>query len=190
MPKPKIKVEVSARHIHLSQEHLAKLFGKNYQLTKVKNISQPGQFAAKEKVVIAGPKVKLSVRIIGPTRPQTQVELSATDCWNLGIKPVLRLSANLKNTPGCFILGPRGRINLKQGVIVAQRHLHLTPAEAKLWRLKHGDVISLRTVGTRSITFHQVAVRSRAGIDKMSFMLDIDEANAAGVKRGECAEII
>lgn len=188
--KPRIKLEVSARHIHLSPEHLAKLFGKNYTLRVQHKISQPGQFAAKEKVVICGPKGKLNTRIIGPVRSQTQVELSMTDCFNLGLKPVLRLSANLKNTPGCLILGPKGQIRLLQGVIVAQRHLHLSLAEAKLWRLKHGSIVSLQIRGNRSITFHKVAVRSRQGIDKMSFMLDTDEANAVGAKGGELVELV
>ncbi len=190
MFKPKIKLEVSARHIHLSTEHLNKLFGKDYQLQPQHRISQPGQFAAREKVVIIGPKGRLDVRIIGPTRSETQIELSITDCLKLGIKPVLRLSGDLKNTPGCLILGPKGRISLKQGVIVAERHLHIAPEEAKLLKLKAGDIISLAVTGPRSLTFHQVVVRSRVGVDKMSFMLDTDEANAAGVKGGEVVKLV
>lgn len=190
MPEHKVSIEISARHIHLSTEHLEGLFGKGAELHIYKKISQPNQFAAEEKVVLVGPKGKLGLRVVGPLRSETQVELSASDCRALGLPVVLRVSGNLDSTAGAILEGPQGKVELKQGVIVAQRHLHINPKQAALFDLKHGDVISIKTSGTRLVTFHDVFVRSREGVDEMSFMIDTDEANAAGLKGGEEGIII
>jgi len=185
----KIKVEVSARHGHLSQKDLEKLFGQGYNFKVLKNISQPGQFAAKEEVKIIGPKAELKVRIVGPVRQQTQIELAATDCYHLGIKPVLRVSGDIKNTPGAVLAGPKGQVKINQGVIVAQRHLHLAASEAKQLKLKNGQEVSMRVGGPRSVAFHQVIVRSGAG-HKKSFQIDTDESNACGWRSGMTGELI
>lgn len=186
----KVLIEISARHVHLSSEHFNYLFGTGAKLTEYKKISQPNQFAAAEFVTVAGPGGKLQVRVVGPIRKETQVELTVTECRLLGIKPELRVSGDLAGTPGCKLEGPEGSIEIENGVIVAQRHLHISPVQADALQLKHGDVISIKTNGTRPVTFHDVYVRSRPGIDELSFMLDTDEANAAGVKQGEEGVIV
>ncbi|MCX6745885.1 MAG: phosphate propanoyltransferase [Candidatus Parcubacteria bacterium] len=175
----KVPIEVSARHCHLSQNDLAKLFGKGYKLKVLKIISQPGQFAAKEEIKVIGPKGELKVRIVGPVRQDTQIELAATDCYKLGLKPVLRVSGNIKGTSGAISIGPKGKIKIKQGVIVAQRHLHLSPAEAKSLKLKSGKLVSVKIKGSRALVFNNVAVRSGEG-HKKSFQIDTDEGNACG----------
>jgi putative phosphotransacetylase len=190
MAEHKVLIEVSARHIHLSAEHLEALFGKGAELHVYKKISQPNQFAAVEKVTLVGPKGKLDLRVVGPLRSETQAELSVSDCRTLGLPVVLRVSGNLADTAGAIIEGPQGKVELKQGVIVAQRHLHINPKQAALFGLKHGDVVSVKTNSTRPVTFHDVFVRSREGVDEMSFMIDTDEANAAGINSGEEGIII
>lgn len=185
-----VPIEVSARHIHLSQEHLVALFGAGAELTVLKKISQPSQFAAKEMVTVIGPKGQLNLRIVGPIRQETQAEISVTDAIFLGLKPDLRISGDLNKTPGCRLQGPAGEIELDHGVVIAQRHLHISPPEAHEFNLKHGDVVSIKTEGSRPVTFHNVYVRSRDGLDELSFMIDTDEANAAGLKGGEAAFIM
>ena len=185
----KIPVEVSARHCHLSRKDLAKLFGKGYKLKVLKIISQPGQFAAKEEIKIQGPKGEFKVRIVGPVRKETQIELAATDCYKLGLKPVLRVSGNIKGTPGAILIGPKGNIKIRQGVIVAQRHLHLSPYEAKSLKLKSGKLVSVKIKGPRGLIFDNVIVRSGAG-HKKSFQLDTDEGNACGWMPGIKGELI
>lgn len=189
MTKHKVPIEVSARHLHLSAFDFTRLFGESGSLTIYKKISQPNQFAANEMVEVNGPKGSLKLRVVGPLREETQIELSATDCKKLGIPVVLRISSDLKGTPGCLLVGPASKVELSYGVIVPQRHLHISPSEAKEFGLNHGDKISVSTSGTRPITFHDVYVRSREGIDSMSLMIDTDEANAAGLKGNEIAVI-
>lgn len=188
----KVPIEVSARHIHLTQDDLEKLFGLDCELKVFKKVSQPGQFACEEVVTVVSPKGKLdNVRIIGPVRNHTQLEISATDAYLLGIKPLIRISGDLEGTNGGVkIVGPRGEIDLHQGVIIAERHLHIEPEKAKRLNLKHGQVISINTFGARPITFYDVAVRSRENVDELSFMIDTDEANAAGLVGGEFGEMI
>ena len=182
----KIPIEISARHVHLSQKHLEKLFGKGHKLVPERKLSQPGQFAAKETVVIQKGKNKISkIRLIGPVRAKTQIELSLTDAFELGIKIPIRLSGNLKNSPSATLIGPRGRVNLKDGLICASRHLHLQPDLVKIMKLKTGDKISVKVEGERSIIFNNVAVRSGEG-HKLGMHIDTDEGNAAGIiKRGQ-----
>ena len=185
----KVPVEVSARHCHLSQKDLTKLFGFGYKLKVLKIISQPGQFAAQEEIKALGPKNELKVRIVGPVRQETQIELAATDCYKLGLKPVLRVSGNIKGTPGTILMGPKGKIKIKQGVIVAQRHLHLAPNEAKSLKLKSGQLVSVKIKGPRGLIFDNVIVRSGVG-HKKSFQLDTDEGNACGWGVGTVGELI
>lgn len=185
MIKTKVPIEVSARHAHLSAEHLVKLFGLPAKLTVFKEISQPGQFAANEFVTVVGPKGELRLRVVGPVREQTQVELTLTECKQLGLAAEIRVSGKLDKTGAGRLRGPAGEVELKQGLIIAQRHLHLEPQLAQDWGLRHGDIIAVKTTGLRPLIFHDVYVRSRPGVDKLSFMIDTDEANAAGLKGGE-----
>lgn len=189
---PKIIIEVSGRHLHLSRADADKLFGPGYQLNVLKHTSQPGQFAAKETVQIVGPKHSFAkVRVVGPWRSQTQLELSTTDCLMLGVAPKIRVSGEFTDSSGGVkVVGPAGQIKLSAGIIVAQRHLHLSPAQAKQWGLKHLDNVSVRTSGSRALIFKNVVVRSRPGIDELSFMIDTDEANAAGVAQGDKGELL
>jgi len=179
----KTPIEISARHIHLTQFHFEKLFGKK-EPTFYKKLGQ-SQFAAKETVTLRkGKKTIKNVRLVAPFRKKTQVELSFTDAINIGIKPVLRLSGNLKNTPGIELIGPKGRVYLKDGVIVAKRHLHLSPSEAQKIGLKHKDVVSILVKGKRALLFGNVIVRVKEGYN-MCVHLDTDEGNAAGIfKKG------
>lgn len=178
----KILVEVSARHIHLSQKHLEKLFGKNYKLKKLKDLTLPGEFAAKEKVEIKNKngKNKLFLRIIGPARKNTQVELSITDAINLEIKPTIRVSGKILHTPGAILKGPKGKVILKRGVIIAQRHIHCTKEDAK--RLKLKNTASVKIKGKRELIFNKIKVRKNNNY-KLVMHIDTDEGNAAGVNK-------
>ena len=178
-----IPIEISARHIHVSQKDLEKLFGKGYKLRKLKPLSQPSDFAAKETLDIKnGPKKISKLRIVGPPRKKTQVELSATDAIRLGIKPILKESGDVKKTPGIFLISPRKKIRIKEGVIVALRHIHCTSKEAKELGLKNREMASVKIKGKREITFHKVKVR----IDKnyrLCLHIDTDEGNAAEINK-------
>ncbi len=186
-----LPIEISGRHAHLSLRDFIKLFGR-VKLSVKRLISQPGQFVARQSVDLIGPKGKLeSVAIVGPFRTATQVELSRTDGYGLGLQPPLALSGERKKLSGRLIMqGPRGRVILRSGVIVAQRHLHISPQDALRLGLKHLAKISVRVAGERGAVFENVVVRSRPGLDKMSFMLDTDEANAAGVRSGDRGIIV
>ncbi|MBU0597390.1 propanediol utilization protein [Patescibacteria group bacterium] len=188
----KVPIEVSARHIHLSATDAAILFGQEYEFNKQIKISQPTQYAAVETVEVIGLKNSFKeVRVILPFRQETQLEISITDGYYLGIKPRIAVSGNLVNSAGGVVIkGPQGQIDMKSGVIAAKRHLHISPVQGKEWGIKHMDVVSVKVAGERSLIFHNVIVRSRKGIDKLSFMLDTDEANAAGVKQGDEGELI
>lgn len=187
MKEIQIPIEISARHIHVTQEDLEILFGDGYKLSNLKDISQPNQFAAEEVLKLVGPKATLSkVRIVGPVRNQSQVELAATDCFQLGIESQVFRSGDLKDSPGGLTLvGSKGKVELNSGVIVAQRHLHISPKQAEEFGLKHLDNIKIRTNGMRGLIFDNVVVRSREGKDELAVHLDTDEANAAGVKHGD-----
>lgn len=192
MQSIKIPIEISARHLHLSQCDLDILFGRGYKLRTYIELSQPGEFAAKESITIRGPKSKYTnVRIIGPLRDETQLEISISDSYYLGIfTPPVLVSGDLKKSAGGInIIGPKGEINLKKGVIIAKRHLHISPVMAKKLNLKHLDLISIKTTSVRSIIFNNVVVRSRPNKDKLSFQIDTDEANAAGIKKGDWGEV-
>lgn len=186
----KVPVGVSNRHIHVTQSDLETLFGKGYSLKEMKSLSQPGQFAAEECVIIAGPKGSIEkVRILGPVRPETQIEISMTDSYKLGVKGVVKNSGDISGTPGCVVIGPKGTVILDKGVIVAARHVHMSTSEASQMGLKDLDLVSLKTSGSRSVTFNNVLVRVS---DKfaLDFHIDTDEANGAGLRNGDMVEIV
>jgi len=181
--KIKIPVEVSARHCHLSKEDLEKLFGFGYELKKMRQISQPSDFASEEKVDIqVGDKKIKGIRIVGPLRKQTQVEVSLTDAFALGTAPKIRLSGDLKNSSPVAIVGPKGIVKLNEGLIVALRHIHCSEAEAAKLGLKNGQTVDVEIRGDRPIIFENVLVRVKDGY-KLSLHLDTDEANAAGIDK-------
>lgn len=186
----RIPLGVSNKHIHLTQEHVEVLFGKGHQLTPIKNLGQPGQYACDECVDIVGPKGSFGhVRILGPTRAESQVELSMTDCRMLGIKAPVRESGCLEGTPGIKLVGPAGELELDHGVIVALRHIHMTPEIAEQLELKDGDMVYVETSGIRPTLFRKVLVRVS---DKYAYEMhiDTDEANAAGLKNGDILKLI
>ncbi len=183
-----IPVGVSNRHIHLTDEHVQILFG--HELTNIKMLSQPGVFAAAEMVTVVGPKGEIAgVRVLGPTRPETQLEVFISDTFKLGIPADLRLSGDLAGTPGAKLVGPAGTVDLTYGVIVALRHLHMSPSEALEAGLKDGDVISLRSKGKRAVVFENVIIRS-GNAHSLDLHIDTEEANAAGLKNGDLLEIV
>ena len=182
----KFIIETSARHIHVTEEHLAVLFGEGHALTPKKDLSQPGQFACEERVTIVGPKKELAgVSILGPVRSATQVELSATDARSIGLGIDIRESGDIAGTPGCRIVGPCGEIEISQGVIVAKRHLHMTPADAETFGVADKQIVSVKAESAvRSCIFEDVVVRVSEKF-ALAMHIDTDESNAAfGVKEG------
>ena len=173
-----IPVGISNRHIHLSQADLETLFGPGYELTKIKDLKQPGQIACKETVTIVGPKGALEkIRVLGPVRKATQVELLLGDSFKLGIKPPTRMSGDLAGTPGCTIVGPAGTVVLSEGCIVAQRHIHMTAAEAAAYGVTNGQIVSMEFDGPRCGTLGNVAIRAGEG-HALECHVDTEEANA------------
>lgn len=188
--KTELPIGMSNRHIHLTKDDLETLFGEGYELTRRKDLSQPGQFAAEEKVDLIGPKRAIKgVRVLGPVRNATQVEVSVSDAFTLGVKPVIRNSGDIKDTPGVKVVGPKGEIDLKEGVIVAARHIHMHTDEAKEFGVKDGDIVSVKVSGIRGIIFDNVLIRSGEK-HKLEMHVDIEEGNAAGTKNGDLVEII
>lgn len=186
----KVLVETSARHIHLTSEDVETLFGKGATLTKKKDLSQPGQFACEERVTIVGPKKPIAnVSILGPVRPASQVEISLTDARTLGISAPVRESGDLEGTPGCKLVGPCGEIDLTSGVIVAKRHIHMTPEDAEAAGVKDKEIVSVKIDSERSAIFGDVVIRVSPKF-ATAMHVDTDEANAA-CAFGTCyAEII
>ncbi len=175
-------VETSARHIHLTQEDLETLFGAGHELTVKKWLSQPGQFAAMEKVEVVGPKGSLKMSVLGPVRKATQVEISLTDARNIGIPAPIRESGNVEGTPGCKLIGPCGELDIPQGVIAAKRHLHLTPEDAASLNLNDGDIVSIKVDSPeRSLIFGDVVCRVSSNYDT-AVHIDTDESNALAAK--------
>lgn len=190
MNSQKFLVEISAHHIHLSKTDCAEIFGKGYELKKIKDLSQPGLFACQETVDIQiGQETLKEVRVVGPLRSETQIEVSRTDAHHLKIDAPLRLSGDLEGSQGCAVIGPQGVVNLKEGLIIAKRHLHLNPEEAQKLNLKHGQEISIKIRGERALTFHKVITRVDPSY-KAAVHLDTDEGNAAGISGGGEGEII
>ncbi len=185
-----VPVASSARHIHLCRADVEKLFGPGYQLQEFKKLSQPGQFACKEQVTVVGPKGKIEkVRVLGPERPETQVEIAFTDSFALGIRPPVRMSGKTAGTPGCTLVGPAGSAEISQGVIVAARHLHISAEQAQLFGLKDGQVVRLKSEGERSIIFENVVVRAGKGHD-LEVHIDTDEANCIAMSGSPMMEVL
>lgn len=184
-----VPVGVSARHVHLSREDLDRLFGAGYSLKPCKPLSQPGQFAARERITVCGPKGELAnVRVLGPVRKRTQVEVTFSDLMRLGIKGMVRMSGDVDGTPGCTLKGPAGSVQIPCGVIVAARHLHLSGPQAALYGVKDGDAVKLRMDGPRPGVLEQVICRVGEGHD-LEVHLDTDEANAFGITTGTLLEV-
>lgn len=185
-----IPIEISARHIHLSKKDLAQLFGAGYQLKILKQLSQPGLFAAEETVALIGPNGRLEqVRAVGPCRAQTQVEISSTDCRLLGIAAPIRISGDLSGSAGLKIAGPQGAVDLREGVIVAQRHLHLNPDEAAKLEVKNNDLISMQVASQRGLIFQNIIARVAPEF-RLVCHLDTDEGNAGGIASGETGKLV
>ena len=175
-----VKIGISNKHLHLSEEHVEVLFGKGHQLTPTKALVQPGQFACEEKVDIVGPKNTLKgIRVLGPVRPETQVELAMTDARTIGIKAPVTESGKLTGTPGCKLVGPCGEVELDHGVMVAMRHVHLNDAQAEEAGVKDGEIVSIKIEGERGLIFDNVLVRAGSKHER-EVHLDTDEGNAAG----------
>ena len=183
-----MEVEASGRHVHVTKEQALQLFG--HDLTPDRPLSQPGQFLAKERVTVMGPKGKLDgVAVLGPCRKHAQVEISLTDGRNLGIKPPIRLSGEIQNTPGAALIGSNGSVTLSQGVIAAKRHIHMKPEDAALQNVCDGDTVRLKVLSERPLVFEDVAVR--VSPDFQTFVhLDFDEANACGYQKGDLGMLL
>ena len=182
-----IELEASGRHVHLTKEQAQTLFG--HGLTPERPLSQPGQFLARERVTVQGPKGEFrNMAVLGPERTAGQVEISLTDGRVLGIAAPVRLSGDISGTPGAILEGPRGTVRLSQGVIVAQRHVHLTPQAAEHFGVKHGQLVRLRALTDRPLVFEEVAVRVSPDFAPYAH-LDYDEANACGFRKGDFGRI-
>ncbi len=180
-----VSVEVSAHHVHFSQEHVESLFGPGYQLTPELPLSQPGQYACQEKVTLVGPKGQVDrVRVLGPTRPETQVEISMTEQFKLGIHPPVRESGDLEDSPGITIEGPHGSVTTDKGVICALRHIHMSPEDALRFGLRDKYKVRVRVEESdRELVFGDVLVRVHPTY-RLAMHLDTDEANAANITSG------
>lgn len=191
LEKNKIPIEASGRHIHISKEDCEKLFGKDYTLTKMKELSQPGQFACEERVRLVGPKGMIeSVIILGPFRKETQVELSITDARILGVKPILRESGDTNNTPGIIIINKDKAIAIDQGVIIAKNHIHMTNLDAKKLNVKDKDLVNVKVKNSlRAIIFQDVLIRVNDNF-KLNMHIDYDEANACMLTKDSYGEIL
>ena len=187
----KFMVETSARHVHVTKEHLAVLFGEGYQLTKKKDLSQPGQFACHERVQVIGPKGSFpAVSILGPERKQTQVEISASDARTLGVACPVRESGDLAGSAGCKIVGPCGEVEIGEGVIIAKRHIHMTPADAAVYGVEDKQIVSVKIDSPdRSLIFGDVVVRVSDNF-ALAMHIDTDEANAVLAGANAFGEIV
>jgi putative phosphotransacetylase len=184
-----VPVASSARHIHLCQGDVDRLFSPGYRLTKLRDLSQPGQFACEERVTLETAKGRMALRVLGPVRKSTQVEISAGDAIALGLPPALRMSGDISGSPGARLVNGDRYIEMQQGVIVAARHLHIAEDEARVYGLKNGDLVSLSVEGKRSIVFGNVAVRCGPG-HVLEAHIDKDEANAAGLDDGALCSVL
>lgn len=187
-----VVVEISARHIHLSQEHLDILFGEGYELTVKKMLSQPGQYACEERVKVVGTKGEFpAVSILGPVRKDTQVELSLTDARSIGVAAPVRESGDIDQSGSCTLVGPKGEIEIAEGVIAAKRHIHATTKDAQEMGLENGEIVSVEipTSNGRNLTFGDVVVRVSDSY-ALAMHIDTDEANAAGMAPNTMGTII
>ena len=181
----KFIVEVSARHVHVSREHLDILFGKGYELTPIKELSQPGQYACKELLTIIGPSMRPieNVRVLGPVRKSSQVEISATDSYVLKVKPPVRESGNIKDSAPIRIVGPKGIVELSEGCIIANRHIHMSPSDAQTFGVVDGDYVDIDVDGKRKTRWFDVQIRVHKDF-RLEMHVDTDDANAAGIGNG------
>ena len=186
-----VPVGVSNRHIHLSTEDLETLFGKGYQLTPIKDLSQPGQFACREQLTIVGPSLRPieGVRVLGPVRKASQVEISRTDSFTLKVKPPVRESGDIAGSAPITIIGPKGTVTLKEGCIIANRHIHMSDEEGKAFGLNDGDYVTVEVNGERRTTFYDVQVRVNKAF-RLEMHIDTDDANAAGIGNGAKVKIV
>ncbi|MGE7598449.1 phosphate propanoyltransferase [Lysinibacillus fusiformis] len=186
----KIPIGVSARHVHLAQAEVEQLFGENYQLTPKFELSQPGQFAAEETVVIAGPKGSIErVRILGPARSLSQVEVSWTDAMKLGLKPPLRISGDIQGSSPVTLIGPKGSVVLNEGLIIAQAHIHMSPEDSAKFNVMDGQSVQIKVEGIRPIILSNVVIRVSERY-RLEMHIDTDEANAGLIQQGTVAEIV
>ena len=183
-----IPLEASGRHVHVTREQALKLFG--HDLTEKRPLSQPGQYLCNERVAVVGPKGEFqNVAVLGPARKEAQVEISLTDGRTLGVTPPVRLSGDVRNTPGIRLVGPQGQVELESGVIAAKRHIHMSPEDAKNFGVIDGQEVSLKTYTGRQLIFENVPVRVRPDFATYAH-LDYDEANACGMKDGDLGRIL
>lgn len=186
-----VPVGVSNRHIHLTREHVEILFGKGYELTKIKDLSQPGQFACKEQLTIVGPSMRPieGVRVLGPERKASQVEISRTDSFTLKVKPPVRESGDIKGSAPITIIGPKGIVSLSEGCIIANRHIHMSLEEAARYNVVDGEYVDVLVCGERKSMFYDVQVRAHKDF-RLEMHIDTDDANAAGVGNGAKVKLI
>ena len=183
-----VELEASGRHVHVNEEQAQILFG--HQLTEKRPLSQPGQYLCNERVAVVGPKGEFrNVAVLGPARKEAQVEISLTDGRTLGITPPVRLSGDVKNTPGARLVGPNGQVELQNGVIVAKRHIHMSPEDARNFGVTDGQEVSLKTYTGRQLIFENVPVRVKPDFATYAHF-DYDEANACGMKDGDLGRIL
>ena len=190
-PQNGVPVGVSNRHIHLNKADLETLFGAGYELTPFKDLSQPGQYACKELLTIIGPSLRPieNVRVLGPLRKQSQVEISATDSYVLKVKPPVRESGNLAGSAGITIIGPKGVVRLNEGCIIANRHIHMSPTDAVKFNVKDGDFVTVDVKGKRRTRWYDVQVRVHPDF-RLEMHVDTDDANATGIGNGCTVQIV
>lgn len=185
-----VPIGVSARHVHLSEHDVRTLFGDGYEVIKKKELSQPNQFAAEETVIIAGPRGAIEkVRVLGPPRGKTQVEVSRTDAFKLGLNPPVRQSGDIEGSSPVTIIGPKGTIHVKEGLIIAQAHIHMTPDDAHRFGVQNGEFVKVCSNTDRPITFEHVLVRVSPSY-RLEMHIDTDEANAGFIQTGQTGIII
>lgn len=190
MTKKMVPVGISNRHLHLKQADIDTLFGAGYQLTNFKDLSQPGQYACAEKVDLVGPKGTIKgVRILGPARGASQVEISVTDSYKLGVPAMVRNSGDIDGTPGVTLVGPQGEVVLDKGVIIAARHIHMHTSDAEAMGFKDKDIVKVKVDGARAMVLENVLLRVHPEY-ALDFHIDTDEGNAAGLKNGQEVEIV
>ena len=185
-----VPIEASARHVHLSQADVDLLFGEGYQLTPKRELSQPGQYLCEERISLIGPKGSFqNVAVLGPVRPDSQVELSRTDSRTIGVKAPIRESGDVAGTPGLVMVGPKGVARIESGVIVARNHIHMTSADALRMGVQDKELVSIKVGGDRPVTFHNVVVRVKDSF-ALAMHIDYDEANAVELARDAQGELV
>lgn len=183
-----VELEASGRHVHVNKEQAMALFG--HPLTEKRPLSQPGQFLANERVTVVGPKGSFEqVAVLGPERKEAQIEISLTDARTLGVTPPVRLSGDIAGSPGCKLIGPRGTVETEQGVIVAKRHIHMTPEDARRWGVSDKQKVRLQVYTARPVIFEDVVARVNGDFQTYAH-LDYDEANACGFQQGDLGRIL